>query len=142
MTHHRRPAACSSSSDPARASRPTASDYASIIGSALELYPALRSCDWEFVWGGKVAVTLDHLPHLHELAPGIHAALGYNGRGVAMATVMGKVLADRVLGGGASVFPESPLRPVPFHRWRRPFFELIVAWKRALDRLEGISRRP
>jgi glycine/D-amino acid oxidase-like deaminating enzyme len=118
------------------------SDYASIIGSALELYPALRSCDWEFVWGGKVAVTLDHLPHLHELAPGIHAALGYNGRGVAMATVMGKVLADRVLGRGASVFPESPLRPVPFHRWRRPFFELIVAWKRALDRLEGISRRP
>ena len=118
------------------------SDYASIIGSALELYPALRSCDWEFVWGGKVAVTLDHLPHLHELAPGIHATLGYNGRGVAMATVMGKVLADRVLGGGASVFPESPLRPVPFHRWRRPFFELIVAWKRALDRLEGISRRP
>jgi len=31
---------------------------------------------------------------------------------------------------------------VPLHRWRRPFFELIVAWKRALDRLEGISRRP
>ena len=55
---------------------------------------------------------------------------------------MGKVLADRVLGRGAPVFPESPLRPVPLHRWRRPFFELIVAWKRALDRLEGISRRP
>lgn len=118
------------------------SDYATIIGSALELYPALRACEWEFVWGGKVAVTLDHLPHLHELAPGVHAALGYNGRGVAMATVMGKVLADRVLGRGAPVFPESPLRPVPLHRWRRPFFELIVAWKRALDRLEGISRRP
>ena len=106
-------------------------------------HPALRSCDWEFVWGGKVAVTLDHLPHLHELAPGIHATLGYNGRGVAMATVMGKVLADRVLGQrGASVLPESPLRPVLFHRWRRPFFELIVAWKRALDRLEGISSDP
>ena len=118
------------------------SDYAKIIGSALELYPALRGCEWEFVWGGKVAVTLDHLPHLHALAPGVHAALGYNGRGVAMATVMGKVLADRVLGRGAPVFPESPLRPVPLHRWRRPFFELIVVWKRALDRLEGISRRP
>jgi glycine/D-amino acid oxidase-like deaminating enzyme len=93
------------------------------------------------VWGGKVAVTLDHLPHLHELAPGVHAALGYNGRGVAMATVMGKVLADRVQGRGAAVFPESPLRPVPLHRWRRPVFELIVAWKRALDRMEGVHRR-
>lgn len=118
------------------------SDYATIIASALELYPALGACDWEFVWGGKVAVTLDHLPHLHELAPGVHAALGYNGRGVAMATVMGKVLADRVLGRGAPIFPESPLRPVPLHRWRRPFFEIAVAWKRTLDRLEGISRRP
>ncbi len=117
-------------------------DYASIIGSALELYPALRAREWEFVWGGRVAVTLDHLPHLHEPVPGVHAGLGYNGRGVAMATVMGKVLADRVLGRGAPVFPESALRPVPLHRWRRPFFEVIVAWKRALDRLEGISRRP
>ena len=117
------------------------SDYATVIASAIELYPALGACDWEFVWGGKVAVTLDHLPHLHELAPGVHAALGYNGRGVAMATVMGKVLADRVLHRGAPVFPESPLRPVPFHRWRRPVFELIVAWKRALDRMEGVDRR-
>ena len=117
------------------------SDYANIIASAIELYPQLGACDWEFVWGGKVAVTLDHLPHLHEPAPGVHAALGYNGRGVAMATVMGKVLADRLLHRGAPVFPDSPLRPVPFHRWRRPVFELIVAWKRALDRMEGINRR-
>ncbi|HWO05556.1 MAG TPA: FAD-binding oxidoreductase [Methylomirabilota bacterium] len=116
------------------------SDYANIMASAVELYPQLRGCEWEFVWGGKVAVTLDHLPHLHELAPGVHAALGYNGRGVAMATVMGKVLADRVQ-GRAAIFPESPLRPVPLHRWRRPVFELIVAWKRALDRMEGVHRR-
>ncbi|HYB41308.1 MAG TPA: hypothetical protein VEL75_06025, partial [Candidatus Methylomirabilis sp.] len=72
-------------------------------------------------------------------APGVHAALGYNGRGVAMASAMGKVLADRAQ-GRAVAFPESPLRPVPLHRWRRPVFELIVGWKRALDRLEGVGR--
>lgn len=116
------------------------SDYTNIIASAVELYPQLRACDWEFVWGGKVALTLDHVPHLHELAPGVHAALGYNGRGVAMATVMGKLLADRVQGRGDAVFPETRLRPVPFHRWRRPVFEAIVAWKRALDRMEGVNR--
>jgi len=60
---------------------------------------------------------------------------------VAMATVMGKLLADRVQGRDA-VFPETPLRPVPLHRWRRPVFEVIVAYKRALDRLEGINRAP
>ena len=92
----------------------------------------------EFVWGGR-SLTLDHLPHLHELAPAF-AALGYNGRGVAMATVMGKLLADRVQGRGDGIFPATPMRPVPLHRWRRPVFELIVAWKRALDRLEGVNR--
>jgi glycine/D-amino acid oxidase-like deaminating enzyme len=116
------------------------SDYANIIASAVALYAQLRTCDWEFVWGGKVALTLDHLPHLHELADGVHAGLGYNGRGVAMATVMGKVLADRIQGRADAVFPESPLRPVPFHRWRRPVFEAIVAWKRTLDRMEGVHR--
>ncbi len=116
-------------------------DYANVIASAIELYPQLRACDWEFVWGGKVALTLDHLPHLHEPAPGVHAALGYNGRGVAMATVMGKLLAERVQGRGDGVLPATPLRPVPFHRWRRPVFEAIVAWKRALDRMEGVNRR-
>ena len=116
------------------------SDYATIIASAVELYPELDGCDWEFVWGGKVALTLDHMPHLHELAPGVFAALGYNGRGVAMATLMGKLLADR-LEGRSDVFPDTPLRPIPLHRWRRPVFEVIVAWKRVLDRLEGRNRR-
>src|SRR5260370_35685008 len=94
------------------------SDYASIIASAVELYPQLRGVEWEFVWGGNVAVTLDHPPHLHELAPGVHAALRYNGPGAAMATARGKVLAARVQGRGAAVIPASPLRPVPLHRWR------------------------
>jgi glycine/D-amino acid oxidase-like deaminating enzyme len=37
-----------------------------------------------------VAVTRDHLPRLQELAPGLLAGFGYNGRGVAMATMMGR----------------------------------------------------
>src|SRR5262249_23724018 len=117
------------------------SDYGNIIASAVELHPQLAPCEWEFVWGGKVAIPVDHLPHLHDLAPGVHAALGYNGRGVAMATVMGHVLADRILRKGEPIFLPSPLRPVPLHRWRRPALELIVAWKRVLDRMEGLDRR-
>ena len=121
------------SSDPA--------DYRPIMASARELYPELGAPEWEFVWGGKVALTLDHLPHLIELAPGVHAGLGYNGRGVAMATVMGKLLADRAQGLGEGVFPTTPLRPVPFHRWRRPVVELATTWKRLVDRLEGVGGR-
>jgi glycine/D-amino acid oxidase-like deaminating enzyme len=129
------------SSDPA--------DYRAITASARELYPELGNLDWEFVWGGKLALTLDHLPHLHQLGPGVYAGLGYNGRGVAMATLMGKALAERVQGTSDEVlvFPITPLRRVPLHRWRRPILEVAVSWKRALDRLDRVGgpsapRRP
>jgi sarcosine oxidase len=111
-------------------------DYRPIMASARAVYPELGRPDWEFVWGGRVALTLDHLPHLHELAPGVHAALGYNGRGVAMATLLGKCLAERAQGATDAVFPDTPLRPVPYHRWRRVGIGIAVAWKRALDRLD------
>ncbi len=119
------------SSDPA--------DYRPIMAAARELYPRLGPLAWEDCWGGKVALTLDHLPHLHEPAPGLHAALGYNGRGVALATVMGKVLADRVQGmaPAACPFPVAPLRRVPLHAWRRPVLAVAVRWKRALDRVDA-----
>ena len=38
-----------------------------------ELYPQLQGIPFEYHWGGMVAITRDHLPHLHELAPGLLA---------------------------------------------------------------------
>ena len=82
-----------------------------------EIYPQLEGVAFEYHWGGLVAMTRDHLPHLHEPAPGLLAGLGYNGRGVAMATVMGRLLAQRALGTPAAElgFPVTPLRPMPLH---------------------------
>ena len=82
-----------------------------------ELYPQLKGIAFEYHWGGLVAMTRDQLPHLHEPAPGLLAGLGYNGRGVAMATVMGRLLARRALGAQVIElgFPVSPVLPVPFH---------------------------
>jgi glycine/D-amino acid oxidase-like deaminating enzyme len=59
-------------------------------------------------------MTADGMPHLHEPAPGLYAALGYNGRGVAMGTVMGMELA-RWLRGGTPEMPVTSIRPMPFH---------------------------
>ena len=41
-------------------------------------------------------MTTDHFPRLHELAPGLFAGLGYNGRGIAAGTMMGRDLAALV----------------------------------------------
>jgi glycine/D-amino acid oxidase-like deaminating enzyme len=96
---------------------PTLRDVRYQYRAVHELFPQLRGIAFEYHWGGLVAMTGDHLPHLHELAAGLLAGLGYNGRGVAMATVMGRLLARRALGASARElgFPVTPVTPVPFH---------------------------
>lgn len=88
---------------------------------AARLWPALAGVRWTHGWNGQLAMTPDHYPHLHEPAPGVIAALGYNGRGVAMATAMGGQIARRLLGTPAEALdmPVTSIRPIPFHGfWR------------------------
>jgi glycine/D-amino acid oxidase-like deaminating enzyme len=103
--------------------------------AAVELFPQLHSTPFEYQWGGMVALTADHLPHLHVLAPGLFAGLGYNGRGVAMATVMGRELAALAAGAAtdAAGLPVIPLRPRRFHAASRLGVLATVAWYRMLD---------
>lgn len=102
------------------------------------IYPSLKGSAWHYRWGGRIAVTRDHLPHLHEPEPGILAGLGYNGRGVAMATVMGRILAERVLGKAPSELPipTSPIRTYAFHRFHEIGARALIWWMRTQDRRE------
>ncbi len=69
------------------------------------LFPEAGPLEPAFSWAGRVAMTKDHFPHLHRLADGVWAGLGFNGRGVAMGTMMGRCLAEAVRG-------ETPGLPV------------------------------
>ncbi|HWZ62669.1 MAG TPA: FAD-binding oxidoreductase [Steroidobacteraceae bacterium] len=113
-----------------------------------ELFPQLAGLSFEYHWGGLVAMTADHLPHLHELAPGLLAGLGYNGRGVAMATLMGRLLAQRTLGMSDEelAFPVTPVRPIRLHGAASLAARTAIQYLRALelvtrtrDRLRGRS---
>ena len=101
------------------------------------LFPQLAGVDWQHSWGGFVAMTPDHYPHLHQLEPGVMAALGYNGRGVAMATAMGRVLADWAAGTPAEGldFPVTVARPIPLHALRKPAVTAAIAWYGLSDRM-------
>ncbi|BBK37600.1 FAD-dependent oxidoreductase [Allostella sp. ATCC 35155] len=103
-----------------------------------QLFPALSDIEYEHHWAGRVAVNLDHWPHLHALAPGVWAGLGYNGRGVAMASRMGAILADLAAGVPAEkiAFPITPLRSVPLHGLRRAVLPVMTAWYGVLDRVQ------
>lgn len=99
------------------------------------MFPQLIDVEWQYAWGGYVAVTADHYPHLNQMEDGIVAGLGYNGRGVAMATAMGKVLADWASGTPKAEldFPMTPPKAIPFHGLRKLAVQATIAKYRTLD---------
>jgi len=81
-----------------------------------KLWPALRGIGWTHAWGGRLAMTRDAYPHLHEPARGVLVGLGYNGRGVAMASTMGAVLAARILHPDRELdLPITDMEEIPLH---------------------------
>ena len=65
---------------------------------ARAIFPQIGDIDFKHVWGGNVALTLDHFPQICMLENDIISLSGYNGRGVALATALGKVVADFLKG--------------------------------------------
>jgi glycine/D-amino acid oxidase-like deaminating enzyme len=92
-------------------------DWRRVDARVRRMYPHIGALKWQQGWSGWVAMTTDHFPRLHELAPGLYAGLGYNGRGIAAATMMGRDLAALVRGArdDATVFPVTPVRPLSWH---------------------------
>lgn len=110
-------------------------DFRHLERSVDLLFPQLGPVKYQYRWSGRIAITRDFMPHVHEPAPGLTMALGYNGRGIAMATAMGKHLAER-MAGSADVFPFpiTPIRPIPLHGLQRLYIAAGVAWYTLLDR--------
>jgi len=88
-------------------------------------FPQLDRTSWDFGWSGLLAFTPAHLPSLHQLAPRLLTCLGYSGRGIGPGTVMGKAIAEYLLGRPESELPlpiTTP-RPVPFRSIRSGIYE-------------------
>jgi glycine/D-amino acid oxidase-like deaminating enzyme len=87
-----------------------------LISYARRLWPCLGGVGWTHAWGGRLAMTEDHYPHIHQLDHGVLACLGYNGRGVAMSTVMGRQLARKILTPALPLdMPVTSLRTIGMH---------------------------
>lgn len=106
------------------------SSHARLMAAAKAIYPQLGQVAWTHRWAGKLAVTLDHIPHLHESSPGLIASLGCNGRGVAYSCAIGRVIAQRIASGdwGASPMPVSTIAPMPMALFRRLGAAMVAGW--------------
>lgn len=116
----------------------SAADWAHCERALLRLYPALAGIAVEKRWFGRVAMTPDHLPHLHEPEKGLLAVVGCQGRGVGLMSALGKRMAGYLATGDVSrlPFPLSPIRPIPFHAFRQVGVAATIACYRMLDAFE------
>ncbi len=105
-------------------------DTRHLQAEAVRIYPQLKNVEWEYEWGGLVALTKHHVPHLIELGQNAYAGLGYYGRGVAMGTLMGKQLAELIMGEDVPM-PCEKLSPFAFHAFRN----MGVSWHMITGRL-------
>ena len=126
---------------------PGRDEHQRLLRGLRAVYPQFPDLTLDYVWGGHIAVTQDHLPHIHEPMPGVIAGLGFNGRGVANATVMGRLLAERTMGKEDAdlPIPVTRIKAYPFHRFHRVAIKLVVAYQERKDRQESRSadlRRP
>ncbi|PYB73178.1 NAD(P)/FAD-dependent oxidoreductase [Rhizobium wuzhouense] len=116
----------------------SAADWLHLEHAMLRLFPKLQGTPITHRWFGRVAMTPDYLPHLHEPEPGLFMVAGCQGRGIGLMTALGPCLAAYAATGDAAVlpFPLTPISPIPFHRFRRIGVAAHVAWYRMLDRFE------
>ena len=108
------------------------------------IFPQIDALEWEYRWNGWVAMTVDRYPHLHALAPGLWAGLGYSGRGIGLATLMGREIAARI-GVAAErdlALPVTPLKPRWVTRAARPLVNSLLTYYRLQDAVAGMRRRP
>ncbi len=105
----------------------------------IRVYPQLKDVAVEYVWGGTLDFAFDMMTHVGE-ENGIYYSLGYAGHGVAMATYLGKSVAEAMLNGNikdhpfaAFPFPGAPLGLYDGRPWFLPFAGM---WHKILDWIE------
>ena len=111
------------------------SDYRHLESVIGLVFPQLKGTRCEFRWSGRVALTRDHLPHVHRPAPGLTIFLGYNGRGIAMATALGTLVAANLTAADANPLPLpiTEIRPIPLHSLHRVYATAILQMYRLSD---------
>jgi glycine/D-amino acid oxidase-like deaminating enzyme len=109
--------------------------YAKLERQLAETFPVIADVGVRHRWSGKVAITLDDFPHVGRLSPRVAYAMGYGGRGVALANMLGKYLAQLVEGKTVDAGPMSTnaFDPIPFHAFRVPGMQIVARWYQYLD---------
>ncbi|PAU88094.1 FAD-dependent oxidoreductase [Pseudomonas sp. WN033] len=67
-------------------------------GRMAQVFPALAEQDFEYLWGGQVAMTATKAPQFGRIGSRVLFAQGYSGQGVALAGLAGQLMAQALIG--------------------------------------------
>ncbi|MBP0616779.1 NAD(P)/FAD-dependent oxidoreductase [Jiella mangrovi] len=103
-----------------------------------DVYPHLKSVRITHAWGGSVGITMQRLPFVRTLSPGVTTIGGFSGHGVMLANFAGRLYAERVAGNRdrLSEFEALDIPAFPGgRRLRAPLLFLAMTWFSLRDRL-------
>lgn len=111
---------------------------AGIRKQMVEIYPSLKDIEITHAWGGSVAITMQRLPYVREVEPGLWSAGGYSGHGVMLSNYTGRLIAEKFCGDSAQLDHLSELKITPFpggKAMRSPLLFAALTWYSLVDRL-------
>uniref|UniRef100_A0A2A4YVV1 FAD-dependent oxidoreductase n=1 Tax=OCS116 cluster bacterium TaxID=2030921 RepID=A0A2A4YVV1_9PROT len=90
-------------------------------------FPHIGELNYQYAWAGRIAKSVNNIPQIQELHKGLYQIVGYSGRGIAPATVTGKLMAD-YLCENISIdelpLPFNALKNISFNRVRAAIYEI------------------
>lgn len=104
----------------------------------LHLFPQLEDARVEYSWGGTLGITMTRLPMVRRIGPNTLAAGGFSGHGVAVTTLVGKIMAEAIAGqsGRFDLLGKLPVSRFPGGKHARaPLLTLAMTWYALRDRL-------
>ncbi|AQX27525.1 MULTISPECIES: NAD(P)/FAD-dependent oxidoreductase [unclassified Bartonella] len=102
----------------------------------IEIYPHLRSINLTHCWGATVAITVERMPYVREIMPGITYCGGYSGHGVMLAPFIGKLYAEWLSGKHErfAYFQDLKISSFPGGKFLRyPLMFLAMNWFSLMD---------
>ncbi|HMO28009.1 FAD-binding oxidoreductase [Enterovirga sp.] len=115
----------------------SASAFLALEAAMKDIFPQLAGKTVTHRWSGLVAMTMDSLPQIGLADSRTAFSVGYNGTGIAMASLLGRHVLDLVLGEETDLGLMRRARPeaIPFYFLREPAVRMVAGWYQFLDRI-------
>ncbi len=100
----------------------------------VDIFPHLAGVEIDYCWGGLVDMTKDRYPRAGQV-DGIYYAMGYSGHGAQIATHMGEIMADCMMGRDRNnPWTTLPWNAIPGHFGKPWFLPLVGTYFKLKDK--------